>query len=115
MKRKVEFGEERREGKCFKLKDLKDVGEEKSQAVDVEKTQVKENVIASMRARSNEESKSQVKAEYEEGSRRQHIVETSTASEAKVLIISLEITISSPVWLKSHKGTMLKFSIFRLL
>ena len=30
----------------------------------------------------------QVKAEYEEGSKRQHIVEASSESEAKVLIIS---------------------------
>jgi len=128
MKGKVEYGEERREGKCFKLEDSKDCGEEKSQAMDVEKMQAKEKVkqakkevkqakekvkaiIESMPARANEESQSQVKAEYEEGrkakrdmerklrmlkrrklreaqfeggSRREHIVEAGSTSEARV-------------------------------
>ena len=115
MKGKVEYGEERREGKCFKLEDSKDHGEEKSQAMDVEKTQAKEKVkaiIESMHAKTNEESQSQVKAEYEEegrkakrdmerklrmlerrklgeaqfegGSRREDIVEAGSTSEARV-------------------------------
>ena len=116
MKGKVEYGEERREGKCFKLEDSKDCGEEKSQAMDVEKMQAKEKVkaiIESMPARANEESQSQVKAEYEEGvkakdierkrqpratedvemkaeyeegSRMEHIVEVSSVSEAKIFL-----------------------------
>ena len=115
MKGKVEYGEERREGKCFQLEDSKDHGEEKSQAMDVEKTQAKEKVkaiIESMHAKTNEESQSQVKAEYEEegrkakrdmerklrmlerrklgeaqfegGSRREDIVEAGSTSEARV-------------------------------
>ena len=112
MKDKVEFGEERKEGKGFKFEDSKDRSE------DAQKTQVKEKAkaIESMHARLNEESQSQVKAEYEEGGkakdierkrqpratedvektqakaeyeeggRREHIVEVSSVSESKVSI-----------------------------
>ena len=71
QKEKVEFGEERKEGKCFKFEDSKDRGcGDQSQAAGVEMTQVKETAkaIESIHARANEDSQSQVKAEYEEGS-----------------------------------------------
>ena len=69
MKEEVEFGEERKEGKGFKFEDSKDRSE------DVQKTQVKEKAkaIESMHARLDEESQSQVKAEYEEGGKAKDI------------------------------------------
>ena len=69
QKEKVDFGEERKEGKCIKFEDSKDCSDE-SQAAGVEMTQVKETAkaIGSILAMENEDSQSQVKAEYEEGS-----------------------------------------------
>ena len=115
MKEKVEIGEERKEGKCFKFEDSKDRCE------GVHKTQVKAKALESMHVWLNEESQSQVKAEYEEGgkakdigrkrqpratedvektqakaeyeegSRREHIVEVSS-----VLLRSKGVYFSSP-------------------
>jgi len=116
VKEKVEFWEVRKEGKCFKFEDSKNHGDE-SQATDIEMTQVKETARAmeNIHAMENEDSQSQVKAEYEEGSyakdsemkhdaratedvekmqekveykedsRREQIGEESSASEAKIV------------------------------